>query len=476
MNDTQYPCEMRPELSEPGDVLALEEDRGPADGSARRQQAVVALGRRAIAPPPLPILMQDAAALIARMTNTQGSAVGEVSDDGRSIALQVTWGDGKEEAPESVAEQVPIDPGQSLAGYVLQVGHPVRSENLAAETRFEDLTLRRLGVKTALAVPLRLESQAFGALMACGTQRQRYTEADALFAETIAHLVSTTIARRRVEKATDYDRRLASGVLETVGAIVLVLDDKGFICDANRACQRLTGFSRAELVGRPIGNVFPVPQEASLFSRIFDKLRRGISPVEYESQLLTKHSQKRQIAWSYAALTRADGSLDFVLATGLDVTEQRESEARAERAERARQRLAEQLAASGNEPIDPAEAAGVAEASAAAGPFAPLGSAGGRERRKRPRRSFPYRQRVAPIVDGELPRPEQFVEIDCKDIGVGGFSYVAPAPPQSESLVVELGNPPEVTRMIAQIAHVTRVELDGTKQYLIGCSYSGRVM
>lgn len=445
------------------------------DQSLRRQQAVVALGRRAIAPPDLPILMQDAAELIGRMTDADYSAVAELAADGRAMTLRISFRDPETHTTRDVVEQISADPVESLAGYALQVGHPVRSADLSAETRFGDLALRRQGIKAGLAVPLRLQSQAFGALLACSGQPRSYDEADSLFAETIAHLVTTTVARCRAEGSLTTDRQLATGVLETVDAIVLVLDCKGCIQHANKACEKLTGFSRDELSGRQIGNVFPVPQEASLFSVIFDKLRRGSSPVHYESQLLTKHSEKRQIAWSYAAVENPDSSLKFVIATGLDITEQREHQARAERAERARQSLAEQLAAAAGQPLDPAQAATVAENAAAAGPFPLASDPLQADRRKRPRRSFPYRQRLAPIFDGKLPNERDFVEIDCNDIGVGGFSYLSPKPPETETVVIELGNSPNVTRMIAQIAHVTRMSKEGGSQYLVGCSYTGRV-
>ncbi len=59
-------------------------------GKLDRQQALLAMGRRAIAPPSKSILMQDAAALLAETLETEYSAVAEFSPDRQSLHLVLT--------------------------------------------------------------------------------------------------------------------------------------------------------------------------------------------------------------------------------------------------------------------------------------------------------------------------------------------------------------------------------------------------
>ncbi len=47
------------------------------------------------------------------------------------------------------------------------------------------------------------------------------------------------------------DRDLAQIVIETVGALVVVLDREGRVLRWNAACERATGWSRDEMLGRP---------------------------------------------------------------------------------------------------------------------------------------------------------------------------------------------------------------------------------
>ena len=179
-------------------------------------------------------------------------------------------------------------------------------------------------------------------------------------------------------------------------------------------------------------------------------------------------------------LKNADGATELILLTGIDVTEQREAERRAETAEQAvenaRRETTDSAARDADEQGNPTHDRNrPTHDSAASDPFqrAPVGGIPS-ERRNRPRRSYPYHQQVAAVVDGELPGREDFSTIECNDIGAGGFSYISSSPPRSESLVVALGTPPMLTYLVAQVAHVTRVEDDDQRKYLIGCNYIGR--
>jgi hypothetical protein len=58
-----------------------------------------------------------------------------------------------------------------------------------------------------------------------------------------------------------------------------------------------------------------------LCRRHLEQLREKHAPVEYESLLLTKHSEQRQIAWSCSAVTSGDGTLESIIATGVDINE-----------------------------------------------------------------------------------------------------------------------------------------------------------
>ena len=455
-------------------------------GLLKRQQAVVAMGRRAVASPETSILLQDAAALIAEMLEVEAFGVAELTNNNASLDLQLTIKQPDRIDSRTVRQALDVLGDQSLAAYALRVAHPVVSADFCLEERFQDLFLRKLGLRSALAAPLKLQDRAFGALVACSATSQRFTAQDAMFAETIGHLAATAVARSYAEKTPAEEQSFALGMLQVVGALVLVLNAEGRAVRINRVCEQVTGFSLADLSERPIWNVFPKSGEAELYHANFEKVRRGAPRVEYESFLLTKHYQQRRIRWSFGALPNVNGAVESILATGIDITEQVEANERAQRAEEAAQR-AEQAAeqarkAAGlipeatpdsQETAAPSEDSGQAASPAAQGVSGPLDKTL-RERRRRQRRAFPYCQSIAPVLNGSLPKKEEFRHVECHNITAGGFAYVSEKPPESKQLVIALGSPPQLTYLIAQVVHTTPTTHNGKPAYLIGCSYTGR--
>ena len=110
-------------------------------------------------------------------------------------------------------------------------------------------------------------------------------------------------------------------ILETVGALVLVLNTKGEIIYFNSACQELSGFSGAEALGRTPWD-FLLPKDiCESVKNIFLKLSGGDFPGTYENSWVTKNGEEKIIAWSNTATQNADLSVEYIIATGIDVTD-----------------------------------------------------------------------------------------------------------------------------------------------------------
>ncbi len=133
-------------------------------------------------------------------------------------------------------------------------------------------------------------------------------------------------ARTRVEAALTVERNFVSAVLDTVGALVVVFDTAGRIVRFNRACETVSGYDFASLVGRyPWDKLIPrddIPQSIEQF----DTLRSGSFPAVFENQWLNRNGGIRRIAWSATALRDQQGQVGFIIATGIDVTVQRAAE------------------------------------------------------------------------------------------------------------------------------------------------------
>ena len=122
------------------------------------------------------------------------------------------------------------------------------------------------------------------------------------------------------------ERDLSAAVLDTVGALVVVLDRKGRIVRFNRACERTTGWSFEEVAGKPLFDLLLLPEEAPGVREVFGKLVAGDFPNTHENHWMARDGTRHRIAWSNTALLGPGGAVQHVVGTGIDVTAQRQAE------------------------------------------------------------------------------------------------------------------------------------------------------
>ena len=127
------------------------------------------------------------------------------------------------------------------------------------------------------------------------------------------------------------DPGLASAVVDTAAALVVVMDSQGRIVRWNPASERLTGFTEEEVLGRHLWEVVQAPDQAAPAR---DELRRLVeSPgtVERDIRWITKDGRRRLMAWSTTVVVDSGGAPEHVIGIGVDVTDQRRLRERVER-------------------------------------------------------------------------------------------------------------------------------------------------
>ena len=135
--------------------------------------------------------------------------------------------------------------------------------------------------------------------------------------------------RREIEQRLRREKAFISKLLDTVDSLVVLLDKEGRVVLFNRACERLSGYSLQELQGKSICDSLIPSEEAgtvrSFFSNEFTNL-----PDHFENYWLTRTGEKRLVAWSNCILNDEAGNPEYVLGTGIDITEQRRMQERIE--------------------------------------------------------------------------------------------------------------------------------------------------
>jgi PAS domain S-box-containing protein len=133
----------------------------------------------------------------------------------------------------------------------------------------------------------------------------------------------------KAERSLRQERDFTNAVIDTAGALVVVLDPEGRILRFNRAAEQLSGYSLAEVRGRLLWEVGLIPAEdVPGVKQAFEQLRGNPSLFlnRHENFWRTKQGALRLIDWTNTALVSADGKVEFVIGTGLDITDRKLAE------------------------------------------------------------------------------------------------------------------------------------------------------
>ncbi len=127
--------------------------------------------------------------------------------------------------------------------------------------------------------------------------------------------------RKKTELELQQERDFSNAIINTVGALIAVLDRQGRIVSFNHTCEQITGYSYHEIKGRQIWDVLIAPEEKATFKAVFEQLLTGL-PNQYTNYWLGKNGTRHLISWSNTALFDS-GEVKFIIATGIDISEQR---------------------------------------------------------------------------------------------------------------------------------------------------------
>ena len=145
--------------------------------------------------------------------------------------------------------------------------------------------------------------------------------------EKVNQLLEIEIEHRiRAQEVLDAEREFITTLLDTVGALVCVLDKEGRIVLFNRACEEISGYSFDEVKGKYVWDLFLVEEDIEPVTQVIRNLQAGHFPSRYENYWVSRDGEKRMIVWTNTVLLDDEGNVKNVIGTGIDITEKRKIE------------------------------------------------------------------------------------------------------------------------------------------------------
>jgi len=118
----------------------------------------------------------------------------------------------------------------------------------------------------------------------------------------------------------------STAILETVKALIVVMDSNGCIIRQNNSFEKLTGLSPSGTKGKSFLSVFSLADSSGADVSSFTDLAGYHSVGEYESHWTGPGLRSKYFTWSVLPLFDENGSVEFFIATGIDITERKLAE------------------------------------------------------------------------------------------------------------------------------------------------------
>jgi PAS domain S-box-containing protein len=139
-----------------------------------------------------------------------------------------------------------------------------------------------------------------------------------------AQLLDVTALRESLARTVDAEK-LTSTLLDTARCIMMLTDMDGRVLRVNQATTGLTGFAEEQVLGHPFWETVVVEQRASAVRQMFLDPTGSDIPRHSETDVRTVSGDPLRVVWSTELVRDDDGTPQFAVLTGVDVTAERAS-------------------------------------------------------------------------------------------------------------------------------------------------------
>ena len=194
----------------------------------------------------------------------------------------------------------------------------------------QDQFLAEYKAESYLGLALRdSEDLRLGSIAVFGSKARNYSASDIDLVQFAASAAGPELERMREEGMLRQERDRAQSYLDTVEAMIVVLDHAGRITRINRKGCELLGWPERELIGQSWFEMcLPQPHGLEREYPSFLAIISGHAPMReyFEHEIVTRAGERRYIAWHNAGLYDEHSRMVGTLSAGEDITERRRRE------------------------------------------------------------------------------------------------------------------------------------------------------
>jgi PAS domain S-box-containing protein len=197
-----------------------------------------------------------------------------------------------------------------------------------------ELPLVFVGSVRGIAAPLVASGQLVGAI---NVEYPPGLTADVVADERVliqlANQVAVAVRNAKLIDELTFVRKYLEELIENANALIVVTNREGRVVVFNRALTQLTGWTKAEVLGRDLHELVAPALRLSLM-RVFNDALVGQAQTAFETVLLTKDGREARVTLASSAAVSQSGDIEGVIAIGQDLSRMRDLEKRVVQAEK----------------------------------------------------------------------------------------------------------------------------------------------
>ena len=117
------------------------------------------------------------------------------------------------------------------------------------------------------------------------------------------------------------EKQFSENIINTIQAIVLILDTKGRIVMFNSYMEQVSGYRLEEVKGKDWFEIFLPKEDHAKIRELFSKAISGIQTKRNINSVITKDGRKIEIEWYDKTIKGVESNTEGLLSIGIDVTE-----------------------------------------------------------------------------------------------------------------------------------------------------------
>ncbi len=186
---------------------------------------------------------------------------------------------------------------------------------------FRSEIARREGLQSAVAFPIYLKDTVLG-VFSFFSRRALHSDPDLIQTITaIGSQVGQFIERKRSELA----RFELAAIVESSDDAIFSKTLDGTITTWNASAERMYGYKKEEIIGRPVGALCP-PNRLNEIEGMLERIKHGLRVQHFETVRLTRDGRTIDVAVTASPVKDAAGNITGASTIARDITEQKRTE------------------------------------------------------------------------------------------------------------------------------------------------------